>query len=123
VGLTSEDSEVVDMALDLRRDDTAADLGSPMLVTRVTCHGDLVMIRLKPSSADAHPSGHGHPEAGVTVVCRLGPDCARDLACLDLWRSNHLVVRAALDLEVGCLSLWRLARGRRVVLGVERSRR
>ena len=111
------------MAVDLRGDDTAVELGSPMVLTRVTCHGQLLMIRLKPTGAGAHPSGQGHVEAGVTVLCRFGPDPVRDLACLDLWRANHLVVRAALDLDVGSLSLWRLARGRRVELAVERSRR
>ena len=45
------------MALDLLEDETAVEVGSPMLLTRVSCHGELLMIRLKPSGADEHPSG------------------------------------------------------------------
>ncbi len=109
------------MALDLRRDDAAVELGSPRFVTRVTCHGPRLMIRLKPPGADSHPSGRGRAEAGMTVLCHVGPDPVRDLACLELWRANHLVVRAAIDPDLGFLSIWRQARGRRVVLAVERS--
>jgi len=104
------------MALDLRRSNTAVECGSPMFVSRVTCHGDRLMIRLKPTGADAHPSHHGHLVAGVTVLCHFGSDPTRDLACLELWRVNNLVVRAAVDPEVGCLSVWRIARGRRMEL-------
>ena len=111
------------MAIDLRESETAVDCGSPMLVTRVTCHGQRFMIRLKPTGAHLHPSGHGRAEAGVTVLCHFGPDPTRDLACLELWRANGVVVRAALNLDAGCLSVWRLARGRRMVLGVERALR
>ena len=96
------------------------DLGSPMLVTRVACRGGVLLLQLKPTGAELHPSGRGWNEPTVTVRCRLDHDPTRDLASLEMWRVNHLVVRAALEPEQGRVSLWR-ARGRRVQLTMARA--
>jgi hypothetical protein len=98
------------------------DLGSPMLVTGVACRGGVLLLRLQPTGAKAHPSCHGWNEPTVTVRCRLDHDPTRDLAHLERWRVNHLVVRAALEPARGRVSLWR-PRDRRVELTVAQSRR
>jgi hypothetical protein len=83
------------------------DPGSPMFVTGVAWRGRVLLLRMKPTGAAAHPSCHGRNEPTVTVPCRLDLDPTRDLACLERWRVNHLVVRAALEPELGRVTLWR----------------
>ncbi len=96
------------------------DLGSPMLVTRVACRGGVLLLQLKPTGADLHPSGRGWSEPILTVRCCLGGDRARNVAFLEMWRVNHLVVRAALEPDHDRIHLWR-SRAQRVELGMARS--
>jgi len=93
------------------------DLGSPMLVTRVACRGGVLLLRLKPTGADLHPSGRGWHDPTLTVRCRLDDDPTRDLASLEMWRVNRLVVRAVLKPDHGRISLWR-SRAQRVELTI-----
>ena len=96
------------------------DLGSPMLVDRVAWRGGVLLLGLKPKGADLHPSGRGESDSTLTVRCYLDDDPGRNLATLEMWRVNHLVVRAALEPEHDRLSLWR-SRAQRVDLRMARS--
>ena len=98
----------------------SVDLGSPMLVTSAACRGGVLLLRMAHPGAEAHPSCQGCDEPMVTVRCRLGLDPTRDLACLELWRVNHVVVQAALEPDVGRVSLWR-PHGQRVDLTMAQS--
>ena len=57
----------------------------------------------------------------MTVLCHQSCDPEHDLVCLELWRSNQLVIRAALDADGRNVALWRGERSRRLVLAVRGS--
>ena len=96
------------------------ELGSPMLVTRVVRRGGVLLLRLKPTGAEVHPSGQGWKRAHGDRSVPTRSRSTRDLAVLQAVACESPRRAGGSGAGAGPRSLWR-SRGRRVELTMAQS--